>query len=338
MPYFFPPAIAAMTTLTLAMTELFQRVPHETRPEALGLMAFLAVLPLPFIKGNPFKATRENAIMTLDREEGKNNRPFRMLEKGVGDNPDEADKAKWQRYMSSTLRDQITNTKVIRPTLRVNDLIVGATMALAVTAASTTITAGEDRMARLSELWNFTAPVPPVPPPNVEAWIQPPAGIAGLEAVNLSDMDEMRDAPIEISDVHEGGTLHFSVIGSNPQVTVNGEILPIEKEISNRSSDSVTYLYAETTFDIGDYQITVENGPTWSIEVSDDMPPEIQVTNAGIDPETGRLSLSCIANDDFGITGGQLALGVPDAHPEAKPPAQAMLPRIPVPGYDLCAE
>tara|TARA_B100002003_G_C14081547_1_gene520293 strand:- start:784 stop:1377 length:594 start_codon:yes stop_codon:yes gene_type:complete len=195
--------------------------------------------------------------------------------------------------------------------------------------------AGENRAEYIQEAFNFQAPPVPVPPPDVVAWIEPRKGVEGASVVYLSGANSMvREGGNDVGEIHRHSVLHIGVKNSSPIIMINGEELDIEKEL--RAGEKITYQYEPVVLDAGGYEISIENGPHWNISTLPDLPPNVTITKAyaGWD---GKISIGCIAEDDYGVAGGNIQFSLPDANPDVTDiPPEAIIPSISVPGAEFC--
>ncbi len=329
-----PVGLAAAAAGTAAFAGVFEYIPHEMRPYALGLAVLAALAPQPFIKAaNPFKISRSDARHKLDEISGDPNKPATMIADNIHENVSSRTKQWWENSQLQLLSEKLPLLKPSRPHSGLSAPIKAAALSAAMALGVSGLIAGDERMNRLQEAFNFTAPIIPEPPPQIVAWITPPDTIQKAPSFTISDGKTAPSATATLEDIHPQSVLNMSVYGGNPVITLNGEPLVPAQEMQNEAGEP-TYRYT-ITLTGDDYAIAIENGPVWNLQLREDNPPSFEIT--GMDKGAGpNLTARCKAQDDYGIQTGQMVLSVPGARAGAEPPNQTLLPQIDLSGPEMC--
>lgn len=321
-PYLTAPVCAAGVHLTSTFAGAIQMLPPHGRLVAACAAAAAALVPLPFIAWKrPWRTSFNNALERLDKNLGDPDIPARML----GSRRYVGSAEAWQSY-----RERLLQTKVrdFKPTLEIPRYAIAAGLAVIAGVSVSAWHAGAERPSLLREAFNFHAPIVPPPPPEVRAWVAAPEGIDNAQPLPLSDINAQKP---EAGAVHKNSVLHVSILNGFAEIKVDGIVIPVETPIAG----SKTTQYQPVTLSTdGLHTVQVLNGPTWTIRVEPDSPPEIAITGAILDGD--KLGLRCIAKDDFGIKKGEIDMEVIGVSPEAAPPPQAQLPSLSLEGAALC--
>lgn len=166
-----------------------------------------------------------------------------------------------------------------------------------------------------------------------EGWIEPPR-YTGLPVLYLNDQTEgALDLPAgsrislrlygAVGDLMLEQTVSLNTVAETDPKTAT-------QSLSGASSQSVHQATLKHEFDVqrdGEIVISGEGGRSWRVTVVADLPPKIAATGLPELTESGALSVPFLAQDDYGVVGGnvQIALdyaGVQKRHglaPEPEP-------------------
>lgn len=307
-----------------------------------GVAAFAALLALSVIRPpkafrtESLRVTARDAAQRLDRHSG---RPLNvaeiMIDRPVNDTPAETEKfnkhidSVWKQYAGPFTVGAPKPAMAARDPLRLH-------IAVAVLAAATALWPQGGRLELLQQAFDWTTPAPVAAPPapaaslRLKAWVQPPEGI-DIRALEMSEATKDKDINGTALLAHENSTLTIMIYDKNPSVALNGEIVPLQKEIAT-GQDSKAYQY-EIKLMPGHNEITINGGPTWKIETRADLPPTTSLHGINQKEQRGRRSLDVDyeTKDDYGCQ-GEIVI-TPSVMPQAgdTPLPSAQIPLIPVP-------
>lgn len=307
-----------------------------------GVAAFAAALALSVLRPpkafrtESLRVTPREAAQRLDRNTG---RPLNvaeiMIDRPVNDSAEETEKfnrhidSVWKKYAGPFTIGAPKPMMAARDPLRLH-------IAVAVLAAATALWPQGPRMELLQQAFDWTTPIPAAPPPTpapalrLKAWVQPPDGI-DIRPLEMNETTADKDLNGTVLQAHESSTLTIMTYGQNPRITLNGESLPAQKEIS-AGPDSKAYQY-EVMLPPGRNEIAISGGPSWKIETRTDLPPAATLHGINQKEQRGRRSLDVDyeTRDDYGCQ-GEIVI-TPSVKPEAgdTPLPSAQIPMIPVP-------
>lgn len=333
MPKAIPPVVMAGLFASASWLEVWDYIPHQARPYVLaGYIALTIASPL-LARGKSVFVREKDALKLLDEQSGSTSRPATMLKGHAGENITPEALSLWQYQQERLLREWAGKLKGHTPSPEFTKFWTRALLASVLAAFGTGIAAGDQRIPRLLEAFDSTAPAVIIPPPDVKAWIVPPKGVAGLKSAYLGDKGDL-------TGIHEKSILHITIVGIRPKVTLNGHEIVVGKTIASKEADRITYQYTPTALAEGRNEIVIAGGPAWVVNVTPDHDPVVVIGAAGIDAaKPGVVVLECKASDDHGIAGGQIVLGAPQTVGQVKEqdiPASARLPRIALAGQNFC--
>ena len=133
--------------------------------------------------------------------------------------------------------------------------------------------------------------------PVWEGWVEPPA-YTRLPALYLNELENdilqvPRDSLVTMRFYGELGALSL-------QQTVSGTAVAAMQETSSVEEFSVATS--------GQIVINGEGGRSWTVQMTDDAPPSIALTEAPDVTALGVMSLPYHAQDDYGVTGGHAVI------------------------------
>lgn len=342
-PLFVPPAVMSGAFLGASWLDIWTNIPHETRPYVLaGYLLATAASPL-LIKGKNILVSRKEALRHLDNQvgsgqvgSGKEYPASALGAHAPGDLPP-ASQVAWDLQQEKLLKKWVPGFRAHRPSPSVPRYWAYALAASAALALGGGLAAGDQRLPRLQEAFNFTAPPVIPPPPDVRAWITPPKGFKGEKAQYLKQGQEL--APVHLKSI-----LNITAVGSRPRITLNGQEIEAGKTLVSSEGGVVTHQYLPLELAEGYNELRVEGGPSWVIDVTPDAAPKIRIDGAdlGTGEESG-LVLKCAASDDYGISGGTIILSLPENGAETaselnQVPPVARLPGLALPGGHFCED
>ncbi len=307
-----------------------------------GVAAFAAALALSVIRPpkafrtETLRVTAREAAQRLDRNSG---RPIHLAEilidRPINDTPVEKEKfnqhigSVWKQYAGPFIVGAPKPAMAARDPLRLH-------IAVAVLAAATALWPQGPRMDMLQQAFDWKTLVPPAAPPapepplRLKAWVQPPEGI-DIRALELNEATNDKDVNGGALLAHESSRLTIITYDKNPHITLNGESVPVQKEITI-GPDSKTYQY-EVKLQAGQNEINISGGPSWKIETRADLPPTATLHGINQKEQRGRRSLDVDyeTKDDYGCQ-GEIVI-TPSVKPDEgdAPLPSAQIPMIPVP-------
>lgn len=165
---------------------------------------------------------------------------------------------------------------------------------------------------------------------RIKAWVQPPEGI-DIRPLELNESSTDKDMHGIALQAHEGSTLTIMTYNKKPIIKVNGAAWDMKQEISI-GEDNKSYQF-EIPLTAGKNEITIEDGPTWTIDTREDLPPSITILGINEKAQRGRKSMDVDyqAQDDYGCQGEVMLT------PSRKPAGgaaslpSAQMPPLPVP-------
>ncbi|MCD8496617.1 MAG: DUF4175 domain-containing protein [Alphaproteobacteria bacterium] len=327
------PALTVTGTV-LSGTWLFNMWSHlpPGLPRGLAVLGWLAATAAPFIftKGKSLFVRKREAIRLMDDMSGNPHRPASALASVPPRDMTPEARALWDKNQKTLLTEALPKLTAHKPDWKVGRSWTYALALSALTAFGSGLWAGNERIPRLMEAFNFTAP-PVIPAPLVvKAWVTPPKGF-GLKAEYLQENNTNVSA-------HEQSTLHISVIGQKPKVTLNGQEIALGDPLVSPETGEITYQYKPTQLGEGQHIIAIAGGPRWEIGVDADNTPLTAIREMGTNKDGNLEIRKCEASDDHKIAGGRIILGVPGR--DKKDPKDvlptARLPAISLPGGDFC--
>jgi hypothetical protein len=332
LPRLVPPAIMTGLFASASWVDIWTHIPHQARPYVLASYALLTLASPLLTRGKSVIVRKKDALRHLDREAGAENAfPATALRAHApaGVPPDSLQA--WNHQQDKLLQKWVPQLRAHKPAPDIARQWVYALAASTLAVLGTGLAAGDQRIPRLMEALNSTAPPVVLPPPDVKAWVAPPKGFKGLAAQYLEEGKALEPA-------HKKSILYVTVLGSQPNVTLNGRVIePLRTSAADKGGQATTQ-YAPTELGEGVNEVSVAGGPVWKIDVSPDNAPVASIDAAGIAAgEDGTLALKCTKADDFGVTGGKVVLSLPGgaADQTGVLPA-ARLPGLTLPGQGFC--
>lgn len=339
-PRILPPLYTSGLFLSASWAGLWSPLPVEAR--MAGVLAFAVALvasPL-FAKTKNLLVSKDDALRHLDDKIGDPSRPAQTLGDQLGEGNTPTNKALWDLHLTRIWEkwgDQINAGKP-QIDMAARDpykFRYSVTLALVITAAM----ASGQHVERVAEAFDWTkSPVPEevakqTAALQIRAWVTPPDNI---DVPPLYLNESVRDHTEGGSKLvaHKKSVLTILVSGKERKIKLNGQIVPLQKSIAPRSADQglTTYQY-EIPLSEAESIVTIENGPKWQFEVTQDNAPEVSVNKVEPNDKNVRaLDLTCTAKDDFGITEGELVITLPGAPaPGATPLSSGKILPLPIP-------
>lgn len=339
MPKLVPPAVMTGLFASASWLDVWAQIPHQARPVVLAAWAVATAASPLLMKGKKWIVRERDAVKFMDDQAGAGYPASTLTSKPPANLTPES-RALWDAQQAKTLLEYVPGLRAHRPDPQVGRLWLNSICGVALATLVTAGVAGDQRMPRLYEAFNFTAPAVPEAPLDISAYVTPPKGFPGLKPQYITD------APGDLA-AHKNSVLHISVIGKQPVITLNGAPVTLEKELSSDESAKVTYQYKPILLGAGRQEVKIAGGPSWVIDVAPDNAPDIRLNGAGTsaeNPESLAIT-ACDMRDDHGIAGGRIVFEMPwvefpagDPAAPAKPelPPSAALPQITLPGGAFC--
>ncbi|HRQ61975.1 MAG TPA: DUF4175 family protein, partial [Alphaproteobacteria bacterium] len=222
-PKFVPPAVMTGLFATASWLDVWAQIPHQARLPVLITWG-LATLASPLLMKGQWIVREREAVKLLDAQ-AKRGSPASTLTSTPPANLSPESRALWDAQQEKTLAEYAPNAQAHRPDPRIGSFWWNALRGMALATALTAVVAGDQRLPRLYEAFNFKAPAVPEAPLNYSIYVIPPK-VPGLKPQYITD--ETRDLA-----AHKNSVLHISVIGKQPAITINGVPLTLEKELSS---------------------------------------------------------------------------------------------------------
>lgn len=335
-PKTVPALSAANLFLSASWLGLWAPMPAGARMAGVLTFAAAALAGPLFAKNGSLKIGKDEALERLDHNLGDPlARPARTLSDKLHERSSAREQAIWNKHITQIWDewgDQFKGGKPFfnRPGHGKYKTALAASLALAVAAGGI---AGENRMERLQDAFNWTGIVPAEQPLKVQAWVKPPRYIEGELYLTEDTKDHTQGGDKLITSQY--GTMTIQVFDRKTTVTVNGEELPLQNTlISGKGEEQKTVYQYEAQLMDPNTVIAVKGGPTWHIEVTPDQAPTVDIKSIKPNQENpGALEIIYGTSDDHGITGGEIKIKPAGAkeNPGATPLPSSKLPALPLP-------
>lgn len=325
-PKVLPPLGVAGLFLTASWAGAWEALPPEGR--LAGVVAFAAAfIASPFMsRTGSLKVTDEDGIRRLDGNVDDPSRPAQTLSDQIADKSDKIGSHLWDRKLKDVWDRFSGKLKVggVRPGINkaVGILAIAAALGVGVTAPL----AQGNHMGLIENAFVWQHPVPPL---ETRAWIIPPQNIDGA-------MQQVFDHTTTGTELlaHERSRMALYVFGENT-VTVNGQTVTAADIVhpSAHAGDDAksTYQY-EFELAEGDNTISIDGGPSWTVDVSSDHNPTVILEHVRRNAdEPNSLDVIFVPRDDHGIEDGNIVITNPDADPDAQVLPSGELPTIRIP-------
>lgn len=305
-----------------------------------GVMAFTLVLAAsPWRhKTGSLAVSRDDALKRLDKNLGDPLNPAQKL----GDRPSAGSNAEeknlwnlqmanlWERY------GEQLHAGTPRPGMAARDPY-HLRFFIALTMAITAATSSGPRLDQIKQAFDWTVPAPPTPPApplQLKAWVTPPDNIPKAPLhMTESTRDHLKGG--EKLEAHQSSTLTIMTYGTATKITVNGQPLPVQKEIP-QGEGKTGYQY-EVKLQDAETVVAIERGPTWHIDVAQDRAPSVSIQGIATPaaPAGGKdskgIDIDYRAKDDYGYQGEIIVKMPGKADPAAKPLPSAQVPVFTLP-------
>jgi len=348
----WPKTVPVLGTGALFMSASWAGLWGVLPPEGkiAGVLLFsAAALAAPFlVKSGSLRVTRSEAIRRIDKNHGEERRHAQTLNDRLNESYPEDAQELWKLHVKNTWEKSQDKLKAGKPSPGMNRRDpFSIRYALIAATIITGAIAGDQRFERVSEAFNWSAPVAPIPRLEVRAWVNPPE-LINRRPTPLQDRGprSAEEAAQDKINVHQSSLLTIVVAGTEARVTINGETVPLKQTIGTAeglAEGRQGYQY-EVTLPPGEIHVKVENGPDWVFDVPRDHAPQVDVNTVRTvkDNEPGappRLQIECSAEDDHGVKEGEVIIRQPgnDNDEGATPLPSSTLGPIPLPRGSICA-
>lgn len=327
-----PATITTGLFLSTAWVGLWAALPQLARATITLAFASQGLIAIFKSCGNKVIFTdRRTAAKNLDLRLGDpQDEPMRAINRTLPEESPEKDYAPWNRHREKLWQEWGGQVTVPKPDIDFSDRKHKVLYAVAFCTAVSGFIAGDQRMDRLMDMFNFAAATPPAAstqplaqepetdtanteiqetaPLEVRAWITPPPRIFSTGVLYLTDGNQGE----ENLSAHRNSTLKIEIRNHPAAVRLNGEkIEPIEAPLTSHLST-----HYEVTLPQGDYAIQVEGGPSWRVLVTPDEAPNVDLHDVATDSiDPSALKLRYHAADDFGIINKSVRIKLKD-HPD----------------------
>lgn len=286
--------------LTTSWLGLWHALPPQGRMGGLALFAAVTVISPLLVKTKSLIVTRRDAIDRIDAALGDPSRPALMMDDDIPAESSPANRQLWNSHKLQMMEQWVDKIRIALPhsDVRQRDRYFSRYL-IAASVAASAIFAGDQRLPRIMEAFNWTAPVLPV---TAKAWVNPPEGFKDQTLVFTQDSPETAQDGQKY-DAHKGSTMTIVVFDRNAPVSLNGTPVSLAREVIPKegSQDRPTYHYE---FSLQQGPVTIAVGPSlrWQIAVGSDDAPTATIGKIAPSPkETGSLDIEFNQKDDFGI-------------------------------------
>ncbi len=338
-PRLVPPFCTGGIFLSASWAGLWQPLPPEAR--MAGALTFAAAfLASPFLmKTKSLHVTKKDALKRLDGHIGDPARPAQTLADNVAVASPPVAHALWRAHLEGVWDKWAGQFKAGRPRSDVPRRDpYNIRYAILLCTMLTAAVAGEYRAERLTEAFNWAAPVTVVAPLKVKAWVMPPENIQTPPLYLTEKTQDYTQGGGKLL-AHQTSTLTILTFGEETEIFVNGAKVPVQKTIlsDGDSQEKSTFQY-EIQLTEKDTIVAIKKGPQWHFEVAPDTAPTVRINSIDTpEKDPGRLEVTCIAKDDYGIHEGVLIIERSGAvDPESRPLPSGKLPIFPLSGRDFC--
>lgn len=334
-PKVVPVLCATGLMASAAWLGAFRPMSPEARVGTVAVFGAAAAVAAARVRSGSLLVTRGDALRRMDGFTGNPHNPAQTIDDRPGAGTPPVSVALWESHVAN-LRKEWTDkfeAGTPRPGMKQRDpwnLRYGV-MALTVAAG---IYAGEERLARLREAFDFSARAPVaiakiedlIP---VKAWVTAPAGI-DKQPLYLTEKTKDHTQGGEELVVHKNSALTLMTFGPQTRVTVNGAAIEPAKSITTREDgkDQSTFQY-DIAMTGEALSVTVEKGPRWQFKITPDNAPTVKlesVTAAKDNPKV--LDVEYATHDDYGIKDGAVIATPAGTDKNARPLPSSKLPPV----------
>lgn len=330
-----PTATVGGAFLTASWLGLWAALPPvATAATVIAMAATAAALPFR-VKTGSLLVSENDALKRLDDNIGEpGQRPARTLRDHINERSSQLEKDLWDTHLNRMWNKWGGKFEagLPKPGLSLKRYFVMS--ALAVSTAISGFMAGDERLERLSDAFNWSAPTVPVAPTAIKAWITPPENI-DRKPLYLTEktLDHNQGGARLIA--HTNSAMTINIYDDNARLFVNGAEITERAKISN-DPQKPGYQY-ELMLTEENTTIHIENGPIWQLLVTPDGAPSVKIDTIGVEDnkEDGSkpIKLKSTAKDDHGLQGGQVIIKPVNPDPEADPLPAGTVPPINLPVY-----
>lgn len=290
---FWPFLSLAMLALASLMLGLHERLAVETVWIG-GMLAMLAGL---FALGWGIRAfhwpSRSDALAKLDESLGGYPISAMLDDAAIGAD-DPASRALWEAHRRR-MRQSTQDARPVAPDLRVASRDPYALRFVALLALSVALLFGS--VWRVSSVAEIVPGGATAPQASWEGWIAPPR-YTGLPTLYLNDQS---DASLTVPE------------GSTITVRFYGQIgaLSLAETVSGRAGVLPPATDPQQEFVVsqsGTIRIDGANGQEWNVIAEADATPTIEIAGPAELAASGTMSLNYVAEDDHGVTGGEVRI------------------------------
>jgi len=331
-PKLVPPLCTSGLFLTASWGGLWQTLPPEGRM-AGALMAATAFLVSPFlVKSGSLLVTEEDALKRIDQNTGSTARPAQTLRDKLNENNPPETKALWDLHLTSLWNKWAGKFEAgaPHPNMAARDPYKIRFAILFSTLLSAGIANG-NHLERVEQAFDWKTPTTSAVAKKslaIKAWVTPPDNI---DAAPLYLTEDTRDhlQGGEKLIAHKTSVLNILTFGKQSKVFINGTEVSAKKTIKNQNKASHQY---ELPLVEKETLVTIENGPQWHFEVTPDNAPTVDIKSINKQKNNpGGLNITYQAQDDFGVTDGELKIKPTiKQNPGATPLPSVKIPALPI--------
>ena len=287
------------TVLLLALSALMLGLQDALPLEAVWTLGVLAILAAGGALAHGFSRFRwPSQAETIDRLDGTlPGRPISAISDtqaiGAGD---AASEAVWKAHLER-MAERLKSARAPEPDLRLSRRDPYALRYVALLAFTVALVFGSFlRVATVTEVAPRGGEAL-ASGPAWEGWIEPPL-YTGQPSLYLNDIERPE----------------FSVpSGSLVTIRFYGEVgaLTLHETVSNRTEEVPPATDPGQSFEVvqsGVIRIDGTGGREWSIDATEDQPPEIEFEGQISQGQGGRMEAPFAARDDYGVTGGRMEI------------------------------
>ncbi len=308
--------------LAVSWAGCWQYLPPAGRAAGAFLFAaaFLAS-PFRFRTGNLI-VSRQDAIRRIDLNTGAPERHARFLGTAPAEGNSPEGVALWNQRREACWAEWGDKLRVGKPSPDMNRYDpLRLRYAIAATTIVAALSAGDQWQERLTEAFDWSSETPSahvqkaVLPAQVTAWVSPPEKIDKAPR-HLTGAAEEKG----VISAHKASVITILVTGQEANITVNGVVLGEPKKIPSDSGDPGKDVYQYESVLTGESAVVaVENGPTWTFEITPDNAPKIEINAVQPAPDDQSVVIDYKAEDDYGVEGLDVIIVPDNPDPAAKP-------------------
>lgn len=319
LPKIIPPVVVGAAFLAISWTGFWAVAPVAVK--VLGSLGFAAAFSVsPFLSKNKKSpiVTKKDAIRRLDSKlENTDETPAQTLGDKIKPDAPDVERHLWNKNIQNTWEkwgDKFTAGPIDA------GVSLKAPFKLAVVAAAVTTgtLVSNDRVGDIAEAFNWefnkiSEVLAEEQTLSIKAWVNPPDGI-DIQPFYLDENTKDHRNGGDLLTAHEQSTITILVLDNPANIYINDQKIDLKKTMrtGSLSDPKTTYVY-EADIGTEDFEIRIDNGPNWSFEVYDDLPPSLEINNITIGgTDQGTIEIEYTTDDDIKVETGTITIRPPE--------------------------